>query len=367
MAQKTWDEETCERILNDGDTLGCYYDAFAPDDTFGWGRLFQQMWFSSYDAQPSGTGVLLTGPAGCGKHTAAAHLIRNLRSRGYELAVLPEDDPEEDGLLTPTRDRLNSLLDYCLEKVKAPLCLLAEDLSRRSRSRELGRFLGEMLCLYSLHRGGGSLRPGPKDPREFSAEEEPMLPLFLILIEGREEAVPGILRSRLQLCRMSPPDRTLREQFMSSHNVLCVNDYKLLDREEFLKRTEGMTYAQLEDLVNSLNTLVQGNKKADADAVLTLLESQLPPARSQGRLERVLRELPGMLSRLQLNVGSGVVVQQPAGAVVQETKPEEDHMTESDYVSMFEKDSVYASAVDVLDADYVEAHIAKHNLQVDRS
>ena len=84
-------EEWADLVLDNGEMLGQYYDAAAPDDTFGWGSLYRKMWFSDYSHRPSGTGVLLTGPEGCGKHTAAAHLIRELRNRDYWVGLLPED------------------------------------------------------------------------------------------------------------------------------------------------------------------------------------------------------------------------------------------------------------------------------------
>ncbi len=373
-AQEGWSKAFLEDLKDSGEMLGEYYLAVTPDDTFGWGNLFQKMWFSDVHALPSGTGVLLTGPAGCGKHTAAAHLIRNLRARGYVLAVLPEDDPEGDGPNTPTQIRLNSLLDYWLEDLRKPLCLLAEDVSGRSRSRELFRFLGEMLCYYYLHRGEDSLQPGPKDrmaSRKYRMTEDPVLPFFLILIENREAAVPGILRNRLQLCRMSPPDRAQREAFLGStqHYVQYLSDARgLVSAEELLARTEGMTYAQLEDLVNALNTLYETNRGADAQAVRSLLDSQLPPGRSPGRLERLLRELPGALARLPVNAGGqggGAVA--PAQPVVARTKAEEPQMTNADYAAQFTKDSVYASASDLFGAEKVDAFIARNNLQVERS
>ena len=42
-------------------------------------------------------------------------------------------------------------------------------------------------------------------------------------------------------------------------------------------------------------------------------------------------------------------------------------MTNADYAAQFTKDSVYASASDLFGAEKVDAFIARHNLQVDRS
>ena len=359
-------EEWADLVLDNGEMLGQYYDAAAPDDTFGWGNLFRKMWFSDYGHRPSGTGVLLTGPEGCGKHTAAAHLIRELRNRDYWVGLLPEDDAGGEGPNTPTRDLLNDLLDRCDEEGKG-LCLVAEDLDRRSRSRELGQFLGEMLCLYTLRRGQDSQKAGPKDrfsPRDLGKGDDPLSPFFLILIQNREQSVPSLLRSRLQLCRMSPPDTDHRTLFFVNHPAACLRDPALVTQEELLERTEGMSYAQLEDLVNSLNALSLAEKKADKRAFLSLVEAQRPQVRGGGlsaRLEKLLAELPKALSGLQLGGGTEAVQKEPPLA---DPEPEPD--SQEAMRQQFEKDSVYKSSVDIFGEEWTEGFITKNKLTVVR-
>ena len=358
-------EDWADLVLDSGELLGQFCDAAPPDDTFGWGALYRKMWFSDYDHRPSGTGVLLTGPEGCGKHTAAAHLIRELRNRDYRVGLLPEDDDGGEGPGTPTRDRLNDLLDRCDEEGKG-LCLLIEDLDRRARSRELGRFLGEMLCLYTLRRGRSSRMAGPKDRfsgRDMGSGDEPLSPFFLILIQSREQSVPSLLRSRLQLCRMSPPDRARRILFFVNHPAACLREPAAVTQEELLERTEGMSYAQLEDLVNSLNALSLADRKADKQAFLALAEAQRPPVRSGGLsagMDRLLRELPKALSGLQI----GTAVPQVAPLPDPRTEPAE---TPDAMRQQFEKDSVYDSSVDILGKEFVDAYISEHRMTVDRA
>ena len=359
-------EEWADLVLDNGEMLGQYYDAAVPDDTFGWGSLYRKMWFSDYSHRPSGTGVLLTGPEGCGKHTAAAHLIRELRNRDYWVGLLPEDDAGGEGPNTPTRDRLNSLLDLCSEEGKG-LCLLAEDLDRRSRSRELGQFLGEMLCLYTLRRGSDSRQAGPKDRfsgRDIRTGDDPLSPFFLILIQNKEQSVPGLLRSRLQLCRMSPPDRDHRTLFFVNHPAACLREPALVTQEELLERTEGLTYAQLEDLVNALNALILADKKADKRTVLSLAEAQRPQVRGGGlsaRMDKLLQELPGLLSHLQIGGGTAAVQQ---AALAPDPPPEPD--SQEAMRKQYEKDSVYTSSVDIFGEEWTEAFIAKNKMTVVR-
>ena len=47
------------------------------DDSFGWGERLSKMWNIGVLGPPP-QGLLLTGPDGCGKHTAAAHMYQIL-------------------------------------------------------------------------------------------------------------------------------------------------------------------------------------------------------------------------------------------------------------------------------------------------
>ena len=78
-------QEWLDKTLQDSANLE--YDIFLEelDDTFGWGEILELMWYKL--PQPCAGGILLTGPDGCGKHTAAAHMVR-LAVKGGHLGVV---------------------------------------------------------------------------------------------------------------------------------------------------------------------------------------------------------------------------------------------------------------------------------------
>ena len=62
------------------------------DDTFGWGKLLCSYLNVSEEMMRTKRGLLLTGPRGCGKHTAAYHVVKYLCSKN-QWAVKHNADP----------------------------------------------------------------------------------------------------------------------------------------------------------------------------------------------------------------------------------------------------------------------------------
>lgn len=291
-----------DTVLGNGGMLMDYYMGMSLDDSFGWGRLLDQMWFSDPDARPTGTGVLLTGPSGSGRHTAAAYLIRQLVDRGYTLAVLHTGDlTPENGGFPELRERLNALLDHCLEEGQA-LCLLTENLSISPFGWDCAAYLGDMLCYYFLRRKPDFAAGGPRDRTyqgDLVSQEEQFEPLFLICIEDEIKNLPSVFRSRLQVCSMTLPDEEQRLSFLRSHEPRF-NHHRPghISGADFVEWTEGLSYADLEDLVQNLNAA------ADQDGdIQRVLESQLSRRTSTkeslfARLEDLLKRLPEYLENL---------------------------------------------------------------------
>ena len=334
-----------------------YLSTRSPDDSFGWGRILRNMWFPSGSEQPSGAGLLLVGPAGCGKHTALHHMLRLLPQTprvsidGRDEAPYAAVFLDEDSLAGPDEDfaacqaRLNLLLDQYYDRGQG-LFLVLEHASRLPFSRRLFRFLEEQLAAYFLNRGESALTPGPKDQAGALPEpaESPYPPLFLVLLEEEEPELPALLRGRLQLCRMSRPDLYRRKEYLLNHDVQNVRlDLDGLHPGQTLADlTEGLSYAQLEDLLVSLRALTAdlqhpvSPEEEDSLRLSQLPESlRLPEAQpvsaSEGALDQLLALLAQSVSSTQaslLEQSSGGAEASPAASRQEDAEAPSDDPTE---------------------------------------
>lgn len=296
---ETWLNNTLKR----GRILSDYLYSQVPDDSFGWGHILENMWSTTSGAGPSGTGLLLIGPPGSGKHTAIHHMVRRLAELEYIFAFLSADELED---LEDAEKKISALLDEC-ENGKSGLCLVLEGISELSFSQTLYRYLEEVLCEFYLMQDASQI-PGPKDHPSSKLEPmtgEPNQPLFLILVEEQEPLIPSILRGRLQLCRMTYPDSMRRQLFLENH------DLGNIQLEQLVEETEGLNYAQLDDLVNALRALTKDNWISYSHEEQQLL------IKEQGRNNNIesddhslfmraatqlFEKLPGLLQNWQLSI-----------------------------------------------------------------
>ena len=241
-----------------------------PDDSFGWGELLRTHWFSR-PKRLSGSGLLLVGPPGCGKHTAAAHMIRQLNALDYDFVFLDGEDfifaaeetGEESARTADTgrkdakaaADRLSKLADSYYDQGQA-LCLVLEEMERCPNSRAVLDALGRLLCEYWL------------------CEEYP--DLFVILISEEEPIVPALLRGRLQLCRMAMPDKRRREEFLERH----AKDLEhFISFDTLVSQTEGFSYAEFADAVEWLRAMVdQRDWAVPEEELVSFIKGQRPPS-----------------------------------------------------------------------------------------
>ncbi|MCD8189407.1 MAG: hypothetical protein LUD78_04180 [Clostridiales bacterium] len=253
------------------------------DDSFGWGALLGKLWNEPADTRP--TGLLLTGPEGCGRHAAAAHMVRILHGKEFGSVWLTGDDLLEEGNVSVAQERLDALLDDFWEKKKG-LCLVLEQLEGRTGRKELLNSLGKSLWDYWL-------------ARETKSEASR---LFLILIDSGR-GIPSLLRERLQRCRMTLPGQQHRRYFLDN-NAKDVAGY--VDFDDCAEYTEGFTYAQMEDLVRDLRMQVDATEMALSPEELKQMveeqEEEPPAARRRAvledRLTQMLDKLPELLNQL---------------------------------------------------------------------
>lgn len=250
MAQEAvnnWLEKTLDTALN----MIRNINAEKLDDSFGWGAiLFQQL---EQSQSISGRGLLLTGPDGCGKHTAAAYMIKFLSDRQFECVFLDGCELSEDGIETATM-RLDALLEYSYDQGRG-MCIALEHMEQCRYRWELLSYLGSTLYDYWLN-------------------QDQVPPVFLILLDNQEQGVPTILRKRLRLCRMVLPSLSRRKIFIEN----CARDLrKYISLDSFADATAGATYAQMLDLIQNVRDLLDSRDAGlSEEDFLSFVREQMP-------------------------------------------------------------------------------------------
>ncbi len=243
-----------------------------PDDTFGWGATLEQMWREPW--RPSG--LLLLGPDGCGKHTAALHMMRVLLEDGYQYAVFNDEVFDAAGSVSEMIDWVGAYMER-----GSRLCLVLDQLRDRIGMRRLFSFLGTQLARNRRTESGAYL-------------------LFLIVIGSGEPELPAQLRGGLLRCVMAPPSAEFRRVFLA--NVLWERfqlELKNFAGDELIGATEGFTYAQLRDLAYQIGLMLRLDASEGVEQYITQLareQSPLPVREESGApLAERLCELLGLL------------------------------------------------------------------------
>ncbi len=225
----------------------------APDDSFGWGALLEQM--RKEDIRPSG--LLLTGPSGCGKHTAAAHMMKLLLEEGFELVIVDDKVIEQEDSVSG----LQALADETADAERR-LCIVADSLSDEGKRKALYTYFGVRLSKNRLS----------------SKTKES---LFVILIDGDGDSVPSTLRSRLMRCVMNPPMEETRWVFLENRlRTVFGLELKQYAGEGLKKKTEGFSYAQLKDLAYQIGLMVKSDGGDDIDVYIEQLAEEQTPEKS---------------------------------------------------------------------------------------
>ena len=306
---QSWLEQT-ENAMNPfydfiESTRNDYDKTVTLDDTFGWGARFRQMWSIKSDRP---CGLLLTGPSGCGKHTAAAHMVHILFDDLYAIQ-LNGSDLCSSGYETAKARMLGLIGKY--GKEEKPLCLILEGMEHCDCRQELLACLGQVLTASWL----GNKR----DPR-----------LFVILIDSCEEDIPSVLRSRLRLCRMSLPNAQRRRAFLLSNAPLLQMTVNL---DLLTDSTQGITYAQLLDLIRNLECVIyclpEDQRSLRDEDLLEFLEEQRPAMKQENALlilaqsaQQLIEELPQLLNNAAAAAQYTPVVSQTQAAVSQPVLPD---------------------------------------------
>lgn len=273
------------------------------DDTFGWGAMtgILHARMGRRDSAPKekssrSCGLLLTGPEGCGKHTAAAHMMKHLHIDGYEMVFLNGMTLSDNA--AQTIQLMEALLEYFLEREQA-VCILLEEMEECPCRREVLTYFGQQL-------------------RNYWISDFP--PLFLILIDGQEQQVPSCLRSQLMLCRMSLPDKNQRGALLKK---FAANLDTVLSLECFAEASNGASYAQLLDMISAVYWLVdsQDLMTLSDEALRRFLAAQMPapaPEDAMHKLVETAQKVAEQLPQILKEVGAATraSVAMPAAAPV---------------------------------------------------
>lgn len=262
------------------------------DDPDGWGEIFAAS-LQEGASVVSGCGLLLTGADSYGKQSAAAQMLALLVNEAYE-GVFLEGTELCDGGIRQAKARLDALLD-CFYDAGKGLCLILEGLEDCPCRRELLNFLGQTLCVYRTR--------------------DDYTPFFLILLDDREQDIPGLLRGRLRLCRMCLPDLARREAYLKQ-NARSLRNF--LSLEVFARATEGASYAQLQDMISVVGCLVDSRDVVTLpDAELTaFLAGQMPAPRPEDAMQTLCRSVQGLVDQLPELLKEAAAMRQTVPAVV---------------------------------------------------
>lgn len=250
----------------------------SPDNTFGWGTTLEQMWQET--VRPKG--LLLTGPDGCGKHTAAAHMLRILLQQRYDCVIIEDTVMEAVCEIQP----LTSWIDDALAQ-KRKLCVMVDQLTDETKRSKLFSYLGRRVRKNSL-------TPDTKDA------------LFVIVIEREYKQMPAALRQNLLSCVMTLPAAEFREAFLQN----CLSDTFGIDLrqyagEELYQITEGLTYAQLKDLSYQIGLAIHSISPEDIpEEILDLAKKQRPCAAEMSADERLcdfMETIPELIDHIEEN------------------------------------------------------------------
>lgn len=235
-----------------------YLKMIEADDTFEWGEMIENYLQAPSETLRRKRGLLLTGPNGCGKHTAAYRAVTYLTDETkWASSLRLSEEPFECVCVSgrdfsfPDEERgnvyayLNALLDAFEGK---KLCLVVEYPEFSTQCEELLKRLGQFACMYYT--------------------VEALAPLFLIVITEDEAIIPQMLRERLNQCKMTLPDSAKRMRFLKQNgrfeDTLGLSSAKSdAFYEELVEATEGQTYAQLRDTIAGMEMRINCDLQDD--------------------------------------------------------------------------------------------------------
>lgn len=273
------------------------------NDASGLGGRLQKLVRRGRAERPAG--VLLTGPAGSGRHCAAWHILQALDEEDCAPVFFTGAGLAQDAADFPDlAERLNALLDSFYDRGQG-LCVVLEEPEDCPYCQQLYPYLGSVAQEYRL---GAEILP----------------PLFLILITRQQVTLPAMLQEQLLSCSCVLPDLATRRNYLEDRSK-SIRNYVSLSR--LAELSEGCSFGQLGQISEQLAFWVDTEERSLDDEMLEQTVKQFSPGKSdsqpQGQnpitaaLDRLQTALLDLADRL-----SFLSVSKPVGATSKEKKEE---------------------------------------------
>lgn len=244
-------EKWVKRVNQTSSVISSYLLNEELDDSFGWGARMSALAAQLPDDDISG--LLLTGPDGCGRHNCISYFIRDLAD-AFEPVFLSASSFKTRGAgAFETSELVGALLDDFYDR-KTGACLIFDGVGDDELAADMLEYLSETVCEYHLMR-----------------DEYP--PLLVVIIKSDPSGIPALLRSRLLHCGMTCPTE---EQRMSFIEAKAKDIKKCVDFKKLTSLTDGFSYSGMLDLIRNVTL------ELDARDELTIKAAALEAlARSQ--------------------------------------------------------------------------------------
>ena len=272
------------------------------DDSTGWGTSLEGLIFdwqnqaqreiNSGQLTDRPSGVILTGPDGCGKHTAMFKIVQILSTSNYGFAFLDGIDLPE---FNETAELLNALFDNSYDGGRG-LCIVLENAEKYADSRGLFRFLEKTVYEYWFNQ----------------AE---LTPLFLVLIGDCD--LPKLLRDRLFVCQFTLPDSQIRRLFIEKAARDIIH-YVSIDK--LTSETAGLTFSQIRRVADGLGAVIDKTGSVSEETLESLTSFQRPVPDSSSLLAVLIEKLDEMSQRLPEILAS--IKPTSAQTIIQQAAPQ---------------------------------------------
>lgn len=263
------------------------------NDASGQGRALQELIARGRPEWPGG--ILLTGPAGSGKHNLAWHLVQALGQTNCGAVFLTGELLGEEADNQEAVRRLNALVDSFYDENQG-LCLVLEEPEDCPSPRRLYTLLGRILQDYRDHQ-----------------EETP--PLLLVLIARSAPRMPAVLRENLLPLPCALPDLDARRACLEDR-ARMIRSYVSLDL--LAKLTDGCSYEDLGRIADLLGFLVDASGRAPDEAAILACIRRFRPEEKKAEanpiaasLERLEEILSGLSEALTKGAVRSVAVSSP--------------------------------------------------------